>query len=32
MSDLLDESKFGSLFGSYERIIKTEKEYSKKSS
>lgn len=29
MNDLLDEGKFGSLFGLYERIIKTEKAYSK---
>jgi hypothetical protein len=27
---MLDESKFGALFGMYERIIKMEKEYSKK--
>jgi 5'-3' exonuclease len=30
MNDMLDESKFGALFGMYERIIKMEKEYSKK--
>ena len=30
MNDLLDEKKFGSLFGCFERIIKSEKEYSKK--
>ena len=30
MSDMLDEKKFGSLFGMYERIIKSEKEYAKK--
>ena len=29
-SDMLDEKKFGSLFGMYERIIKSEKEYAKK--
>jgi 5'-3' exonuclease len=27
MNDMLDESKFGTLFGMYERIIKMEKEY-----
>jgi hypothetical protein len=27
MNDMLDESKFGALFGMYERIIKMEKEY-----
>ena len=27
MNDLLDEKKFGSIFGMYERIIKTEKSY-----
>lgn len=27
MSDLLDETKFGSLFGLFERIIVMEKEY-----
>lgn len=27
MNDLLDETKFGSLFGSFERIIKNEKKY-----
>lgn len=32
MNDMLDESKFGALFGMYERIIKMEKEYSKKDS
>ena len=32
MNDMLDESKFGALFGLYERIIKMEKEYSKKNS
>ena len=32
MNDMLDESKFGALFGMYERIIKMEKEYSKKNS
>jgi 5'-3' exonuclease len=31
MTDLLDEKVFGSLFGMYERIIKMEKEFSKKS-
>ena len=31
MNDLLDEKVFGSLFGMYERIIKMEKEFSKKS-
>lgn len=30
MNDLLDEKKFGSLFGCFERTIKSEKEYSKK--
>lgn len=30
MNDMLDESKFGALFGMYERIIRMEKEYSKK--
>ena len=30
MNDMLDETKFGALFGMYERIIKMEKEYSKK--
>ena len=30
MNDLLDEKRFGSLFGCFERIIKSEKEYSKK--
>ena len=30
MNDLLDEKKFGSLFGCFEKIIKSEKEYSKK--
>ena len=30
MNDLLDEKKFGSLFGCFERVIKSEKEYSKK--
>lgn len=32
MNDMLDEAKFGALFGMYERIIKMEKEYSKKNS
>ena len=32
MNDMLDETKFGALFGMYERIIKMEKEYSKKNS
>ena len=32
MNDMLDETKFGALFGMYERIIKMEKEYSKKDS
>jgi hypothetical protein len=32
MSDLTNEKVFGNLFGYFERIIKTEKEYSKKSS
>ena len=27
MNDLLDESKFGSLFGAFERIITNEKKY-----
>ena len=31
MNDLLDEKIFGSIFGMYERVIKTEKEFSKKS-
>ena len=31
LNDMLDESKFGSLFGLYERVIKTEKEYAKES-
>jgi 5'-3' exonuclease len=30
MSDMLDESKFGNLFGMYERVIVKEKEYAKK--
>lgn len=30
MSDILNESAFGSLFGSFERIMKMEMEYSKK--
>lgn len=32
INDLLDAKKFGSLFGMYEKIIKTEKEYSSKNS
>ena len=32
MNDMLEETKFGALFGMYERIIKMEKEYSKKNS
>ena len=31
MNDLLDEKIFGSIFGMYERVIKMEKEFSKKS-
>ena len=31
MDDLTNEKVFGNLFGFYERIIKTEKEYAKKS-
>ena len=30
MSDMFDESKFGNLFGIYERVIVKEKEYAKK--
>jgi hypothetical protein len=30
MNDLLDEKIFGNLFGMFERIIKSEKEYAKK--
>jgi hypothetical protein len=31
MNDLLDEKIFGSIFGMFERIMKMEKEFSKKS-
>ena len=30
MDDMLNEDKFGSLFGMYERVIVKEKEYTKK--